>query len=80
MIYLCQSCGWRINERNHTTHENIGKHLLYNHMAFCSNNCIEHAKSNPQILGRTVKPSDWNEEGWTENGVWSNWKTNRKRK
>ena len=33
MIYLCQNCGWRINQRsrNANTPENIGKHFLYNH-------------------------------------------------
>ena len=77
MIYLCQSCGWRINERYNSDMppENVGKHLIYQHKAFCSEDCIETAKSNPGILTRTVVPSDWNEQ---LNGAHSNWKIERK--
>lgn len=81
MIYLCQNCGWRINQRynNRTIKpENIGKHLLYNHMAFCSEDCIEMAKNDPKVLNRQIEPSDWDEQGWTQNGVYSNWKIERK--
>lgn len=83
MIYLCQSCGWRINERikNKDTPENIGKHLLYKGRAFCSKNCIEFAKENPKILDVQVIPSNLDEAGWTDknrpNGI-ANWKTERK--
>lgn len=80
MIYLCQNCGWRINERYNINiaQEIIGKHLLYNHKAFCSEDCIEKAKENPHILNRYIIPTDWNEQGWTVNGVYSNWKIERK--
>lgn len=80
MIYLCQNCGWRINQRYERTiaPENVGKHLLYNHMAFCSEYCIESAKANPFVIKRQVRPSDWDEQGWTQNGVYSNWKIERK--
>jgi hypothetical protein len=84
MIYLCQTCGRRINERyNNSTipSEQIGKHLLYKHMAFCSENCIDIAKQYPhKILHRPVIPYDWNEQGWHEGGVYSNWKIERKLK
>jgi hypothetical protein len=79
MIYLCQACGWRINQRINTTPERVGTHLLYKHMAFCSEYCIALAKANPRILSRTVVPSDWDEQGYIEEGVFSNWKTDRKR-
>tara|TARA_Y100001970_G_scaffold180354_1_gene219590 strand:+ start:147 stop:506 length:360 start_codon:yes stop_codon:yes gene_type:complete len=95
MIYLCQTCGWRINERCHTKEdiddktqfrndirdEDIGKHLLYKHKAFCSIKCINKAKEYPRILNRIVVPSDWNEQGWNNkdrpNGI-ETWKTERK--
>tara|TARA_B000000557_G_scaffold233217_1_gene207611 strand:+ start:99 stop:413 length:315 start_codon:yes stop_codon:yes gene_type:complete len=95
MIYLCQTCGWRINERCHTKEdiddktqfrddicdEDIGKHLLYKHKAFCSIECINKAKKYPRILNRIVVPSDWNEQGWNNkdrpNGI-ETWKTERK--
>jgi hypothetical protein len=83
MIYLCQNCGWRINQRlsNKNTPENIGKHFLYNHQPFCSEMCIEEAKLNPYRLIRNVKPSDWDEQGWTNhecpNSI-ENWKMKRK--
>lgn len=83
MIYLCQNCGWRINDRqqNKDTSENIGKHLLYKGKPFCSEHCIECAKAKPNILDRQVRPSDWDEAGWTDknrpNGI-ANWKTERK--
>jgi len=78
MIYLCQTCGWRINERCYTKYdiddetqfrddindEDIGKYLLYNHKPFCSVECINKAKEYPKILNREVVPSDWNESGW----------------
>lgn len=81
MIHLCQNCGWRINQRYNNSsisQEKIGTHLLYNHMAFCSESCIENAKENPIVLKRQVRPSDWDEQGWTQNGVYSNWKIERK--
>lgn len=80
IIHLCQTCGWRINQRYNRTiaQEDVGKHLLYNHMAFCSEYCIEKAKEDPRILNLYIMPTDWNEQGWTENGVYSNWKIERK--
>ena len=80
MIYLCQNCGWRINQRydNDIAEGIVGKHLLYNHKAFCSEYCIEKAKGNPHILNRNVIPSDWNEQGRGLNGIYGNWKTDRK--
>lgn len=79
MIYLCTGCGWRINQRypntegNHLLEEDIGKHLLYKHRAFCSKGCIELAKRYPILLEREVIPSDWE-----ENGIIREWKKDRK--
>ena len=79
MIYLCQNCGWRINERKYVKDEkDIGKHLLYNHKPFCSERCINEAKKNPRILERQVIPSDWNEQGWGYPDDIKTWKTERK--
>lgn len=77
MIYLCQTCCMRINERCHMkehindisefkniSQENIGKYLLYNHKPFCSTECINQAKEYPQILNREIIPYDWNEQGY----------------
>lgn len=67
MIYLCQTCGWRINERikiKHTPGVEIGQHFLYAHKPFCSQWCIDEAKKHPYILERTRKPSDWDEPQW----------------
>lgn len=82
MLYLCQNCGWRINQRlGNNDEKNIGKYFLYNHQTFCSEWCIEQAKGNPTKLNRDVKPSDWNEQGWVNfecpNSI-ENWKTKRK--
>ena len=96
MIFLCQTCGYRINQRTcdgstwrpdetlgrtGVRDEDVGKHLLYNHKPFCSNECIEEAKNNPYILKREVIPSnalerpDFNPD--RPNGL-ENWKTERK--
>jgi len=88
MILLCQTCGWRINERyniykieNNENNEDIGKYLLYNHKPFCSIECINKAKQYPKILNREVIPSDWEEQGYINknrpNDI-ENWKTERK--
>ena len=76
MIYYCQYCGWRINQRtqNIITPENIGKHLLYNGKAFCSEDCINIAKKRPYIMSLNkpyFEPYKWTEE-------LSNWKNLRK--
>lgn len=74
MIYLCQTCGYRINQRtcdgstwnpkeplarNNINDADVGKHLLYNHKPFCSKECIEEAKNNPTILLRDVTPANY---------------------
>ena len=76
MIYQCQYCGGRINERkdNKETPEEIGKCLLYNNKAFCSNWCIEQTKSKPYVL--SLDKPFFNPYNWTQE--MSNWKTERK--
>lgn len=95
MIYLCQCCGTRINQRtadrsiyapneSHKTDvspENVGKHLLYKHRAFCQQSCIEEAKKHPHILNREVTPSNWferNEHNPERPNNIQTWKTERK--
>ena len=92
MIFLCQTCGMRINERCYQddddelqftdiSDKDIGKHLLYNHKPFCSVRCINKAKDNPNILNREVIPYDWNEQGYNNKNrpnCIENWKTERK--
>ena len=94
MIYLCQTCCMRINERCHMkehindisefkniSQENIGKYLLYNHKLFCSTECINQAKEYPQILNREIIPYDWNEQGYFNKdrpNAIETWKTERK--
>jgi hypothetical protein len=83
MIYLCQNCGWSINSRycdSTIKPEEVGKHLLYNHLPFCSETCIESAKNRPFVLKRQVHPSDWDDQNWTENGRITNWRIERKLK
>ena len=73
MIYLCQTCGHRINQRTcdgsvyqpneplrkrDIKAEDVGKHLLYNHKPFCSEKCIEEAKKNHTILLKDVTPAN----------------------
>lgn len=73
MIFLCQTCGYRINQRTAdgstwrpdeplkrtgVRDKDVGKHLLYNHKPFCSKECIGVAKKNPYILQREVVPSN----------------------
>ena len=96
MIYLCQACGHRINQRTSyrsswrpdeplektgIPDEEIGVHLIYKHKAFCSEYCIELAKSKPCILEREVIPYDFFERGDHNpdrpNGI-ETWKTERK--
>ena len=87
MIYLCQTCGYRINQRTQDRSwwqpdeplqktgipdEDVGKHLIYNHMPFCSEDCIEMAKTKPHILQRLVTPANLFERGQ------DTWKTQRK--
>jgi hypothetical protein len=67
MILLCQACGWRINQRNTNIEQpldEIGKHLIYNNKPFCSERCIEKAKTIPHILSIIKKPTDWDEPAW----------------
>jgi len=81
MIYLCQTCGWSINSRYRNKNlkpEEIGKHLLYNNKPFCSNDCIEIAKTKPYILLRQVQPADWDDENYKLNGMITNWRIQRK--
>ena len=74
MIFLCQTCGCRINqrtadqsswrpdeplERTGVADADVGKHFLYNGRPFCGEFCIEQAKSKPYILKREVRP--WND-------------------
>ncbi len=79
MIYLCQTCGYRINQRTcdgstwrpdsplrrntQIKAEDVGKHLLYNHKPFCSVECIDVAKKIPYIMKREVIPSNDFEKG-----------------
>ena len=83
MIFLCQNCGWRINQRKDTRNnpEKIGKYLLYEHKPFCSNLCINMTKAKPYTLTQPIEPSDWEESGYINlnrpNGI-ENWKTERK--
>jgi hypothetical protein len=80
MIYLCAACGWRINERIKNP-DVIGKHLLYQHRAFCSEHCIQMDKQNPKLIKDEPIPSDQNERGWrTKEGEYTNWKIERKLK
>jgi len=88
MIYLCQCCGSRINQRTRdgsiwrsadeplgrTSVEpsQVGKYLLYNHKPFCSDLCIEYAKKHPYIMNVDVIPANILER--EPNG----WKTLRK--
>jgi hypothetical protein len=96
MIILCQTCGNRINQRTsdqsiYKSNEilsrtgiadsDVGKHLLYNGKPFCSDDCIEKAKSKPTILVKEVRPSNAFERGFPNpnrpNGI-ETWKTERK--
>ncbi len=73
MIYLCQNCGMRINQRTEdqsiykaneplyrtgVADEDVGKHLLYGGKPFCGDFCIDMAKAKPDILKKEVRP--WN--------------------
>ncbi len=76
MIYQCQYCGYRINERksNQETPEEIGKCVLYNNKPFCGDWCIEKARNKPYVFSLDkplFDPYDWTEEMTT-------WKTERK--
>lgn len=96
MIFLCQNCGHRINQRTgdrsiwnpdepsykiEIDESEIGKYLLYNHKPFCSEECIEYAKSKPYIMKKDVKPYNDYESGFYNpdrpNGI-ETWKTERK--
>ena len=76
MIYQCQYCGRRINERknNEETPEKIGKCLLYNNKAFCSNWCIEQTKRYPYVL--SLDRPYFDHYAWSPE--MSNWKRERK--
>lgn len=76
MIYRCWCCGWRINQRTsnsdgeifHTDvrDEDIGKHLMYDHVPFCSVYCIDdyrRMKKKPMIAPK----ADWDEDRWKVN-------------
>lgn len=71
MIYLCQNCGHRINQRTAdqsswrpdeplgrtgVADADVGKHLLYGGKPFCDDYCIEQAKARPFILTQEVRP------------------------
>ena len=55
MIPTCWYCGNRINQRTNNSQmqtfstgvqdQDVGKHLLFNHLSFCSKNCILFFKS-----------------------------------
>lgn len=88
MIYKCYNCGWRINQRRKGEPDNqrIGRYLLCNHHAFCSENCINNYLGNfknglvepiEPIEPPSAKCSDWNEEG--EKG-WKVTRRNRNKK
>lgn len=62
MIYTCWGCGWRINS--------IINQLLFEHHPFCSELCINLFIKNNR---RRAAVQDW-----YENGVWGNWKKERK--
>jgi hypothetical protein len=54
MIYRCWNCGLRINERYKKPSiapQNIGKHLLYDHVPFCTEECIDEYRSRKQACG-----------------------------
>jgi len=86
MIYLCQTCGYRINQRTGDASiyapketfkidiepEKVGKHLLYKHKPFCSEECIHLAIQKPYILSREVVPANILERGP------NSWKITRK--
>ena len=84
MIYICWNCGWRINERNQDVLENrqeIGKiNCMYLHHPFCSEKCVEQYKYIFKKSGdkNDASPADWNEQGWYIQGIYSNWKIERK--
>jgi hypothetical protein len=73
MIYTCWNCGWRINQRNFGESDNprIGKHLLYDHHAFCCEGCIIN------YSWKTNKKAEPTQD-WEENGVYGKWKEERK--
>lgn len=83
MIPLCYGCGWRINERNKQygptgIHPSlIGTYLLYRHMPFCHQSCIDRLKDEKKRMNRFnneyIQASDWN-----ENGRLGEWKKERK--
>lgn len=85
MIYNCWMCGWRINERHKMDkHGNvcrtsvadnqIGKHLVCEGKPFCSKYCVEDYNKQSQFKkNMQASPQDY----W-ENGVWGNWKVERK--
>lgn len=93
MIYNCFACNRRINERkdyyngildsadgydNMNNRESIGKHLLYNHKAFCSDYCIEIYKKHPRMQKQDPNISGW--EGTCNNNTirYIHWKDQRK--
>lgn len=84
MIYICRSCGWRINERYNNSNiasDSIGRYKIYKHQPFCSDECIQQAKRVPYILTRMQYIADWNEmpkyDAKCPNNI-SNWKVQRK--
>ena len=85
MIYLCNYCGWRINQREKNEKDNsrIGSiPFMYNHQAFCSEDCVNEGKKNykkHKVMNESPV-SDWNEIGWEIQGNYSNWKIERKNK
>ena len=64
MIYTCWFCGWRINQRKpgEADNPNIGKHLLFDHHAFCSKYCINSYKCKKNK--KPESPQDWGFIQW----------------
>ena len=63
MIYRCWNCGWRINQRYTSYTDKIGTHLLYDHVPFCSEYCIDLYKLLKTKPKESPK-SDWYEDEW----------------
>jgi hypothetical protein len=82
MIFNCHGCGWRINQRYNNKDidsKDVGKHLIYEHIPFCSEYCIDLYKRNPILKTCQRQSPDWNENG--VNGYWKiERKTNRPKK
>jgi len=73
MIYTCWCCGNRINERTGNSQgvtfkklaDNdpiIGKFLLYNHLPFCSQHCIDRWKNSSTVIDRPPITDLWIEK------------------